>query len=155
MGSTISDTAIGRLLESGPAVVAERIARGGGNTLWYVCESPSQLPAVVGRLSPGSAVHFLFGERFVHRVYSPEVRDGILRIVKEDREAVVGQLDVDGLTLDTEYIANAVELDEYVENFGSASRVFYCRYPGWESNGLDAVTVVLPDADGVLRKHPH
>lgn len=137
------------------AVILERIARGGGATKWYYCVDRNHLQSVETQLSPGSAVSFYFDDRMRSDFYSTELKSRVETIIAETGEAVVGVLCEDGMHINVEIIAGLHELAEFVSTLGPTSRVFYGAFPARDNDGIRAVTVVLPDADGVVRAHPH
>ena len=137
------------------AVVLERIARGGGATRWYSLRDQEQLQSLAERVSPGSSVSFYFDDRVRVGQYSRELGREILRIAKRDRDAVVGTPTADAIELDVEFIAGPRELDEYAASLTPGARVFYGPFPARDNDGDVAVTLDLPDADGIVRQHPH
>lgn len=136
-------------------VVLERIARGGGETRWYLLQSDSQLDTLVRLLTPGSVVSFYFDGRIERVRYGPDVLKRILTIINMTGDAVVGLLGADGMTLEIESIAGPTDLAEFTATLGLDSTVFVGAFPARDNDGSAAVTVVLPDADGVVRAHPH
>jgi hypothetical protein len=68
---------------------------------------------------------------------------------------VVGQVGIDGVELEVDFVGGPDELVEYAATLGSASRVYVGPFPGRDNDGRHAITVVLPDADGVTRAHPY
>jgi hypothetical protein len=47
------------------------------------------------------------------------------------------------------------DLDDFVSTLTAVSLVFFGPFPASDNDGIRAVTVALPDADGVVRSHPH
>jgi len=142
-------------LESQAAVVLERIAMGAGSTRWYYCRKASQLGAIEARLRPGSVVSFYFDKRIRSAAYSPEVKPEMLNIIDRTRDVVVGLLSEDQLELHVDFVTSAGELDELTNRLDPKTQVFYGAFPSRDNDGIDAVTVVLPDVDGIVRAHPH
>jgi hypothetical protein len=142
------------LAESG-AVVLERIARGGGATSWYFCKGSERLADLAKKLSPGSVVSFYFDQRIRRAVSLGEARRDIEIAISADREAVVGLLNDNGLTIDVELVSNISEFDHLVRGLVEIDRLFYGRFPERDNDGRRAITVSLPDADGIVRPHPH
>ena len=68
---------------------------------------------------------------------------------------MVGTLAEDGIRIDTEIITGLNELAEFLSVVKPGSRVFYGPFPARDNDGVRAVTLVLPDADGTARLHPH
>lgn len=144
------------LTESGSgAVVLERIARAAGATRWYVIRHASELQALARRLSPGSSVSFYFDERMTVGQYDDEVAEQVLALAARDGAAVLGTLAHDAMEVLVEYIAGPQELDEYTAGLSQGTSVVFGAVPGRDNDGLHAVTLDLPDLDGVVRPHPH
>ena len=143
------------LLSRGGTVVLERPRYGGGTTLWYYCQSPSQLADIERALSPGSVVSFYFDDRIRHASYSPELRSTLEGIIISTGDVVLGHLQEDGLHLEVEFVDNPLELEESLASLGIGARLFYGPFPARDDDGVHAVTVVLPDEDGIVRQHPH
>jgi hypothetical protein len=148
---------LGALLRQGQreAIVLERLAYGAGVTRWYRCRNQADLDAIMEELSPGSCVSFYLDSRISAQVYSPQTHDKILQIIRRTGDAVVGQIEADGLHLDMEVVSGPNDLREYAETLGSASRVYFGPFPSRDNDGYNAITVTLPDEDGVVRAHPH
>ena len=136
-------------------MVLERIAKGGGATKWYHCADKTHLEVVKAELSPGSVVTFYFDGRIRNARLSPAVESNLKEIISEAGEAIIGSLRDDGLHLDVETIAGPQELADYVASLGSGASVYFGCFPARDNDGKRAVTFVLPDADGVVRPHPH
>lgn len=139
----------------GGAVVLERIARGGGATRWFVCRDRGDLTAIAAVLSPGSVVSFYFDGRIAEHTFGPGLRHEVERIIGETGEAILSQLGPDALELEVEYVTALSEYDEYTETLGSHSTLFLGTFPARDNDGINAITVTLPDRDGVVRAHPH
>lgn len=152
--STLATTPIAERLKSHSAVVLERIACGAGATRWYYCEDKIALQSLEARLSPGSAVSFYFDDRIRGGSYSPEVKETMFTLYAERREPLIGSLRKDGVEIDMVFI-DPSDLAEYEPQFQSSPLVFYGEFPGWDNDGITCVTLTLPDADGVVRSHPH
>lgn len=152
----VGETPVARLLEQpeGRAFVLERIARGGGATSWYVVRTADDLQTLAERLRPGSLVSFYFDDRLTTGVIDPEARATILGISEQDTSAVVGALDPNDIGIIVDFPSSGGELDEFVTEHEAATFVFG-RFPASENDGSSAVTLTLPDADGVVRPHPH
>jgi hypothetical protein len=147
-------TPIPQLLEKASAVVLERIARGGGATRWFYCSSTASLAAIEDELAPGSVVSFYFDGRIMAGRYSPEVKATMKRLVALNHEVLVGTI-ADQVEINMEIISGPKELEEYAPSIALAPLVFYGEFPGRDSDGIRAVTLTLPDADGIVRAHPH
>jgi hypothetical protein len=68
---------------------------------------------------------------------------------------MVGTLGEDGLRVDAEIISGRNELAEFLAANKSGSRISYGAFPARENEASRSVTLVLPDADGMVRPHPH
>ena len=153
--SVIAASSVNGLLANRNAVILERLARGGGATRWYFCTNEDALRDISARLSPGSLVSFYFDGRIKHEPYSAVARATIERIICEEREAVVGYLQEAGPRIEVQIVAGPAELDELAPNLIASSSVFYGAFPARDNDGVRAVTIVLPDEDGIVRRHPY
>lgn len=143
-----------RLLRS-HAVVLERIARGAGATRWYWLEGVADVDRLVGWLAPGSVVSFYFDGRIGRASSAAELRARCLEIVAASGGAVVGRLGVDGLEIRVEDVAGDASLSEFMADVDSDDVLFVGAFPAADDDGTDAITLVVPDADGIVRGHPH
>jgi hypothetical protein len=161
-GRTITDSPIPQLLTARPAIVVERIARGGGRTEWYRCLHQTHLAAITAQLSPGSIVSFYFDQRIAHRRYTPDLHRQIIDLMDrlralpgETGEIVFGQLGDDELHIQVDFPAGAEDLDELTSTLGTHSWIYYGPFPARDNDGVNAITLTLPDNDGIVRRHPH
>lgn len=152
------DSPAPRLLATGPAIVLERLACGGGATNWYRCVDRAALIALADELRPGSDVSFFFDDRFTHRRYTPRTRAEMARFMDylrgvpgENGSIVLGHVDDDALHMTVDYPSAPVEADEFVAEFEPDPWIYYGRFPGRENDGIRAVNIVVPDEDGVVR----
>jgi hypothetical protein len=136
-------------------VVLERLARSAGTTNWFVLRRTDGLDGLAARLSPGSSLSFYFDGRIASREYDTTVAELILSIVRADRDAVVGRLDPDGTTLKVDYVASQSELEEFTLALAAGSNVYFGSVPARDNDGKRAITIDLPDLDGIVRRHPH
>lgn len=136
-------------------MVLERIARGAGSTRWYRVTKTSDLESLYKRLAPASIVSFYFDERFASIEWGDEAIVRVLDLVAARGEAVVGSLCADDLELSVQFVAGANELNEFAEGLVLGAQLFVGEFPAADNDGYDAVTVALPDRDGVVRGHPH
>ena len=148
-------TPIPALLNANGAVVLERIARGAGATKWYYCEDPQGLEVIESELSPGSAVSFYFDGRIRNALYSPTVQSDVETIIGEEGEAVIGVLGGDKRHIDVDFVTGPDDLAEFASQLDSSKRVFFGAFPARDNDGTGAVTIILPDTDGMVRSHPH
>ena len=91
----IAASAVAGLLLKRPAMVLERIARGGGATHWYGLSTADDLARICEKLSPGSVVSFYFDERIEYLPLDDEATVRILEIAQAEGSAVVGRLGPD------------------------------------------------------------
>jgi hypothetical protein len=78
----------------------------------------------------------------------------LLRIAREDGDAVVGVHVPDALELNVEFVS-VHEVEQFAEQLTPGTIVVYGRFPAADEDGEHAVTLVLPDRDGVIRPHPY
>jgi len=100
-------------------------------------------------------VSFYFDGRLAAGPYNNQVSIEILDIAKKDGDAVVGLLSADGITISVEFISSREELEQFVQEMAPAATVYYGPFPARNNDGKNAITVDLPDSDGILRSHPH
>jgi hypothetical protein len=160
--ATVLRTDIPRLLRERPAVILERLAMGGGATNWYYCANFNQLPDVTSRFRPGSLVSFYFDGRIQRQAYSSDLLPRLENMLDESpaiqsgvREIVFGVLQADGTSIAVGFPSSMEEIEEEVSDAQLASVVFFGFFPGRDDDGKSAVTLVLPDADGIVRAHPY
>ena len=137
-----------------PAIVLERIARGGGAPSWYVLRAADDLDALAARVRPGSCVSFYFDDRFTFGRLDDNARASLLAIAERDGEAVIGAARDDEMEIEVDFPSNRKEVDEFVADHPNATLI-YGAFPGRDDDGHHAVTLTLPDSDGVVRSHPH
>jgi len=142
-------------LQAKNAIVLERIARGGGATRWYSCSDKDSIPGLEAHLSPGSQVSFYFDGRIRRTSPAPGVAADMKRIVAETGDVVAGILASDGLRIEVQIISGPKEVDEFIAAASSLVDIFYGAFPGPDDDAANAITTVLPDADGVVRAHPY
>lgn len=153
--AALRGSGIDRRLSGEPAVVLERIARGGGATRWYSVRSTDDLGQLYERLNPGSVVSFYFDDRIKCGVLDDDTAGEILDLAVQHGDAVVGTLDEDGLEIHVDLVAGPSELSEFRSALPMGAQVFFGAFPGRDDDGVSAITLTLPDADGVIREHPH
>jgi hypothetical protein len=144
-----------RLLRD-PAVVLERVARGGGETRWYSLSGLDELEVLAARLSPGSTVSFYFDDRIERCALNDETHDVVLNLIHDHGEAVVGVLSPDEMSIEIEFVSSVGEMSEFLGALEPGpTTLFVGPFPERENDGVLAVTLDLPDHDGVVRPHPH
>lgn len=142
-------------LDANGAVVLERLARAAGQTNWYWCEDQNGLDQIVSALSPGSVVSFYFDGRIAKCAYTPQVKREIEDIARRDGDAVIGALCADGLRIECDFVSSGDEVEEFVAGGRERPFIYFGAFPSADNDGIAAVTVTLPDLDGVVRRHPH
>lgn len=148
-------TPVPSLLADRPAVVLERIARSAGATRWYYAVTRGDLEQVCERLFPGSAVSFYFDGRIELRPWDDDTEMLVLDLITATGDAVVGSWDPDDVEIGADFVAGANELGDFADGLVPLTAVFVGAFPTRDNDGADAVTIMLPDRDGVTRPHPH
>jgi hypothetical protein len=151
----VDERDVPRLVADHPAVVLERLARGAGAARWFRVASDRQLELLCAEFSPGSTVSFYFDDRIAFVPYDGAAVLRILDLIATHGDAVVGVLHDSQLEISVAFVAGANELGEFAENLPPKSVVFVGAFPAADDDGHDAVTLSLPDRDGVVRRHPH
>ena len=149
----IEETAIVQQLRKRQAVVVESLARGAGATNWYFLTSVDRLADLAARLRPGSLVTFYFDGR-ISEGDPAATKDEIVAIARRDGDAVVAAFDGD-LELRVDFPAGRSDLEDFLEQLEPGDRFFYGPVPAAENDGVDAISLVLPDADDIVRQHPY
>ena len=137
------------------AIVLERLARGGGATNWYYCRNERSLDQIEERLRPGSVVSFYFDDRIGKLWHFEEVCSRVDEVVAAVGECVVGVLANDEIGIEVGFVSGRDDLSEFLNGLPSSSPFFVGEFPARDNDGKDAATILLPDADGVVREHPH
>ena len=75
-------------------------------------------------------------------------------IAQADGEIVVARPRTDHVEMEVEFVAGEEELREFVAGLPPGASVVYGRFPAVD-DGMRAVTLDLPDRDGIVRPHPH
>jgi hypothetical protein len=155
VGEVLSSAGVVVALAKSDAIVLERIARGAGQTKWYYLRRASGLQTIEILLSPRSIVSFYFARQFLVVTYSDNLRKEIDGIIFRTRDCVVAFLDGEGSTLVTDTVASIHDLEEFVSNIPPDTMLYYGEFPGRDNDGVRAITITIPDRDGVTRAHPH
>jgi len=137
------------------AVILERFARGGGQVRWYYLPYLSKLNEIETMWRPGSSVSLYFDNRIKFLNYSNDIATYAKEILLRDREVLLGKLDSSLIKIEMEIISGPIELSEYVANISLTEQVFCGAFPGKDNDGVNAVTVIIPDEDGAVRNHPY
>ena len=153
--ATFDATPVARLLaETQHAVALERIARGAGATRWYLLCAPDDLDALTLRVRPGSRVSFYFDNRFLIGEFNDQARQSVIDIIEREGEAVVGAVPAAEIEAEVDFPSSPAEADEFARDHFQAT-IVVGAFPAADDDRMNAVTVVLPNADGVVRPHPH
>ncbi|WP_409497386.1 hypothetical protein [Amycolatopsis sp. cmx-11-12] len=154
-GDTITRAGVAeRLDRAGSLVALERLAQGGGDTNWFVATCRQDLTTIADRLRPGSLVTFYFDNRIARRPYTGTVRTELLDIIERKGDALIGWLRPDGVSIRMR-VVDAGDLDEEVLDAESDDDVYFGAFPATDNDGADAITVTIPDEDGVVRVHAY
>lgn len=153
--AAIAATPIPDRLREKDAIVLERIAYGGGATNWYYCTNPEGLLAIEAALRGGSVVTFCFDDRFVWSEDLAAVEQAANRILESEGCCLVGALCTDGYRLDAQVVLDRIDIEQTIAELTPRGRLVYGGFPARDNDGVAAVTLQLPDADGVVRPHPH
>jgi len=153
--ATLERTPISSLLDKREAVVLERIACGAGSTYWYYCADQRSFETIKLELQPGSLVSFYFDGRLKKALYSKEVKEEILKIAEAEHDAVIGRLTDDGIHIEVDFVSGTADLDEFILETKPSTPLIYGSFPGRDNDGVHAITVQIPDSDGVTRKHSY
>lgn len=137
------------------AVVLERIALGGGRTRWFHVTGHREFDALVALLHHGSIVSFYFDQR-IRRVRSgPELDKFALETIRSTGEVCLGMMSADGITIDMDFVGGPNDYADATSLLGDDSVVYVGPFPARDNDGSRAITLTLPDADGIVRAHPH
>jgi len=100
-------------------------------------------------------VSFYFDGRLDWHAYDATIAQTILAIAERDGDAIVGKLAADGISVEVDYVASEADLNEFAETLRSGQEVLVGAFPARDNDGQLAITVDLPDRDGIVRPHPH
>lgn len=148
-----------RVVRAGqPILLLERWARGAGQRSWYLLGSPADAQSARELVRAGSSLTAYMDPQLpVKGRWSQQLAKAAEALVGELRahEELVALIDRGSRPLlGAEYIANIDELGAWGPAVAGKS-VWIGKYPEWLPDGDDAVTRVVPDADGVVRAHPY
>lgn len=156
VNSVLASTPIRDRLKSKEAVILERIAAGGGATNWFFCLDENSLRVIEKKLRPGSATSFYFDGRIRRMTYPPEPSSVLVdEIIRSTGDCVVGSLSKDGVCIDSDIVTSVNEFVEFLSCVTPPSTLFIGAFPARDNDGENAVSVILPDTDGIVRSHPH
>ena|SRR5689334_6056983 len=155
MKNALTTGRVPQLIASRPAFVLERLARGGGATNWYFCAGVPDLEALGRVLRPGSSVTFYFAINMSRSQLGSLPRDALASCIRSTGDALVLVPRTGTLAVRQFLVIVVDELDEEFADLPPDTEVLFGPYPGPENDGIHSVTLELPDADGILRPHPH
>jgi hypothetical protein len=135
--------------------VLECVASGGGATNWYRVRDSADLADLSTKLRPGSLVSFYFDGRIAQGYFDSGVAKAVAAIAARDHGAVIGELRDEAMGFDVQYVAGEREIADFADELPPGAKVAYGPFPASDNDGEHAVTLVLPDLDGVVRRHPY
>jgi len=100
-------------------------------------------------------VSFYFDGRIQRAPYSPDLLPRVEHLISKDVDIVVGVLALDHVSIDVDFLSSPEEVAERLSNLDCMSTIFFGFFPARNNDGVTAVTIDLPDSDGVVRPHPH
>ncbi|NUP06283.1 MAG: hypothetical protein HOW73_09520 [Polyangiaceae bacterium] len=106
-------------------------------------------------LKPGSCVSFYFGDQLRVSPDATVARVALRAILQTEPDAVLGILPGEGVLTVKVSNVSIEDLDEELESVANASMLLFGPFPPRQNDGISAVTLDLPDADGIVRAHPH
>jgi hypothetical protein len=136
-------------------VILERLARAGGAARWFFVTSQAKLERVFDLLRGGSNVSFYFSRYLRVEVDNESTRQEMFDEMTLHGELVLGYPPSDAPEFEVEIISGPSELTELLMLRPEGSLAVWGQWPPRDSDGENAITVDLVDADGVLRSHPH
>lgn len=115
------------------------------------------LTALCRRLRPGSWVSFYFDSRIAKVTFDASARAALQAWAQRDIDAVLLTIVPDDFELDYWTIGGEQDLADLESDgdLNAGEEVYIGRYPGPDNDGTNAITIVLPDEDGVVRNHPY
>jgi hypothetical protein len=142
----------------GSILLLERWARGAGQRSWFLLTRAGDVDAARNAVRPGSSLTAYFRPDLpVHGAWSEELgrETKVLIDGLGPNEELVGLVDRGARPMvEAEYLANAGELTSWAPAV-MGDTIWIGKYPDWPPDGEDAITRVVPDADGVVRSHPY
>jgi hypothetical protein len=83
-----------------------------------------------------------------------EAQAALLAIIERDGDAVIGAVRDDEMAIEVDFPGGEATVRQFVADHPDAT-LTHGSFPGRENDGTRAVTLTLPDSDGVVRSHPH
>lgn len=101
---------------------------------------------------------FYFDPKFpINGHLSPRMGTGIKRLAQSliPPQEILALVERDSeVEVEAEYLASLQEAEDWLAKTPPAV-VHVGLYPDWPNDTRDVITRVVPDADGVIRNHPH
>ena len=117
---------------------------------------PASLPNVSAILRPGSVVSFYYGNQIRIGSYGDDVKRQIADKINVFGDCLVAVRSRAGsLALNPEFLTHTHEIAELDSELEIGTEVFFGPYPEKEDDKKRAITITMPDSDGVTRGHPH
>jgi hypothetical protein len=134
---------------------AEEVGQSAGAARWFFETSQAMLEQVFGLLCGGSSVSFYFS-RYLHvRTDDEAARQEMFDELTENGELILGYPTQGAAELEIAIVNGPSELTECLMFHSEGALAVWGQWPPRASDGEEAITVDLVDADGALRRHPH
>ena len=141
---------VARLQDRG-AIVMERLV--GNATRWYHCADAAALDGIVERLSPGSQVSFFFDRRLLRSRVSGRTQVEMGELIAKHGEIALGSQAEGEVEIDMWRVTSQADARDFVSPLQPTTWIVFGAIPRQDDDGKGAITVALPDADGVTRDH--
>ncbi len=152
VGMALDDAGVAKRVVTEDCTVLERPATAGEALAWFYCRDQSDLNEIANHLRPGSVISFYFDDRIEALVDSATTRS-IITTTCDEHEITLGALGLDGLRIEMGFASNAEEVALALPPLTDAAQlVFFGEFPGRDNDGTWAITLTLPDQDGVVRE---
>ncbi|CAN5266329.1 hypothetical protein BH11MYX1_BH11MYX1_43980 [soil metagenome] len=152
VGMALDDAGVAKRVATEDCTVLERPAAEGEPLAWFYCRDQSDLNEIANQLRAGSAVSFFFDDRIEALVDSDTTRS-IITTTCADHEIALGALGLDGLRIEMSFARNAEEVALALPPLDDGAQlVFFGAFPGRDNDGTWAITLTLPEVDGVVRE---
>lgn len=142
------------LLDAGqPLVIFERLAHGGGASKWYRLTTAEDLHTAAAQMRPGSLIQVFQDETMSAAPVGQIDPQALVEVARRQGEVLLGPPGT-GAELLLECL-DPDEVEAELSRLDSNRTVYFGAPPQVGSSGLAEINFVLPDADGVVRRHPH